>query len=98
MSATDDTTAIQTLLALDAAATETGVPVVVGAGLAPGLSDVLVRHAADGLDTIDDVNVARWGAAGDASASTVRVALADRGAELRDGDDRPAREARAARS
>jgi len=86
VSATDDTTAIQALLALDAAATETGVPVVVGAGLAPGLADVLVRHAADGLDTIDDVNVARWGAAGDASASTVRVALADRGAELRDGE------------
>jgi hypothetical protein len=46
---------------------------------------VLVRHAADGFDTVDDVNVARWGAAGDASASTVRIALADRGAELRDG-------------
>ena len=85
VSATDDTTAIQTLLELDAAARDTGVPVVVGAGLAPGLSDVLVRHAADGLDIVDDVNVARWGAAGDASASTVRVALADRGAELRDG-------------
>src|SRR6185295_5022013 len=83
--ATDDTVAIQTLLELDGAAVEHGVPVVVGAGLAPGLSDVLVRHAADGLDTVDDVNVARWGAAGEASASTVRVALADRGAELRDG-------------
>ena len=55
-------------------------------GSRPVSSDVLVRHAADGLDTIDDVNVARWGAAGDASASTVRVALADRGAELRDGE------------
>ncbi len=86
VSATDDTAAIQTLLELDDAARETGVPVVIGAGLAPGLSDVLVRHAADGLDKVDDVNVARWGAAGDASASTVRVALADRGAELRGGE------------
>jgi hypothetical protein len=85
VTATDDTVAIQTLLELDDAARDTNVPVVIGAGLAPGLSDVLVRHAADGLDTVDDVNVARWGAAGDASASTVRVALADRGAELRDG-------------
>jgi lysine 6-dehydrogenase len=85
VTATDDTVAIQTLLELDGAAVEHGVPVVVGAGLAPGLSDVLVRHAADGLDTVDDVNVARWGAAGEASASTVRVALADRGAELHDG-------------
>jgi hypothetical protein len=85
VSASDDTLTIQGLLALDDAARETGVPIVVGAGLAPGLSDVLVRHAADGFDTVDDVNVARWGAAGEASASTVRVALADRGAELRDG-------------
>jgi hypothetical protein len=84
-SASDDTATIQALLELDEAGRETGVPVVVGAGLAPGLSDVLVRHAADGFDTVDDVNVARWGAAGEASASTVRVALADRGAELRDG-------------
>ena len=85
VSATDDTTTIRGLLELDAAAKELGVAVVVGAGLAPGLSDVLVRHAADGFDTVDDVNIARWGAAGDASASSVRVALADRGAELRNG-------------
>jgi len=86
---TDDTNAIQSLLALDVAARETGVAVVVGAGLAPGLSDVLVRHAAEAFDTVDDVNVARWGTAGEASASTVRVALADRGAELRDHEIAP---------
>jgi hypothetical protein len=86
VSATDDTAAIQALLELHDAAVDTGVPVVIGAGLAPGLSDVLVRHAADALDAVDDVNVARWGAAGDASASTVRVALAERGAELRGGE------------
>ena len=86
VSASDDTLTIRDLLGLDAAARETGVPVLVGAGLAPGLSDVLVRHAADSFDSVDDVNVARWGAAGEASASSVRVALADRGAELRGGD------------
>ena len=85
VSATDDTLTIQSLLALDGAARELGVSIVVGAGLAPGLSDLLVRHAADSFDTVDDVNIARWGAAGEASASAVRVALADRGAELRDG-------------
>jgi len=85
VSASDDTETIQRLLGLDAAAREMGVPLVVGAGLAPGLSDVLVRHAADSFDTIDDVNIARWGAAGEASASSVRVALSARGAELRDG-------------
>ncbi len=85
VSASDDTETIQRLLELDAAAREIGVPIVIGAGLAPGLSDVLVRHAADSFDVIDDVNIARWGAAGEASASVVRVALGDRGAELRDG-------------
>ncbi|MGZ4674938.1 MAG: hypothetical protein ACXVJ7_09495 [Acidimicrobiia bacterium] len=84
VTATDDTTAIQALLELDAPARDTGVPIVIGAGLAPGLTDVLVRHARETFDVVDDVNVARWGAAGEASASTVRVALADRGAELRD--------------
>lgn len=85
VSVSDDTATIHELLELDYAARDRGVSIIVGAGLAPGLSDVLVRHAADSFDRIDDVNVARWGAAGDASASTVRVALADRGAELRDG-------------
>ncbi len=83
--ATDDTAAIAELLELDERAVELGVPVVVGAGLAPGLADVLVRHAADSFDTVDDVNVARWGSAGEASASTVRVALTGLGAERRNG-------------
>ena len=65
------------------------MPVVIGAGLAPGLGDVLLRHACDSFDVIDDVNIARWGVAGEASASTVRVALAERGAELRDGRVEP---------
>lgn len=85
VSATDDALTIQGLLELGPAAAEMGVTIAVGAGLAPGLSDVLVRHAAESFDTVDDVNIARWGAAGEASASSLRVALADRGAELRDG-------------
>ncbi len=86
VSASDDTATIQELLELDAPARENGVAIVIGAGLAPGLADVLVRHAAESFDTVDEVNVARWGAAGEASASSVRVALLDRGAELRDGE------------
>ena len=85
VSASDDTATIQELLELDIAARENGVAIVVGAGLAPGLADVLVRHAGEFFDAVDEVNVARWGAAGEASASSVRVALGDRGAELRDG-------------
>jgi hypothetical protein len=87
--ATDDAATIHLLLELDGAATEHAVPVVIGAGLAPGLGDVLLRHACDAFDLIDDVNIARWGVAGEASASTVRVALAERGAELRGGRVEP---------
>ncbi len=85
VSASDDTATLQELLELDTAAQENGLAIVIGAGLAPGLADVLVRHAAESFDMVDEVNVARWGAAGEASASSVRVALGDRGAELRDG-------------
>ena len=35
-----------------------------GCGLAPGLADVLARHAAGALDSVDEVHVARWGVAG----------------------------------
>ena len=35
--------------------------VVIGCGLAPGLSDVLARHAAGALDTVDEIHVSRLG-------------------------------------
>ncbi len=89
VTATDDAATLHLLLELDDAARERDVPVVIGAGLAPGLGDLLLRHACDAFDLVDDVNVARWGIAGDASASTVRVALAERGAELRAGRVEP---------
>ena len=60
VSASDDTATIQELLELDRAAHENGVAIVVGAGLAPGLADVLARHAAESFDAVDEVNVARW--------------------------------------
>jgi len=81
----DDHEAIRTLLALDAFAAEQGVPVVAGAGLAPGLSDVLARHAAGTLDEVTEVHVARYGAAGPASRSAFRQAHRDRAVEWRDG-------------
>lgn len=55
------------LLDLHAAAVESGTTVVVGAGLAPGLSEVLARFAAGHLDEVEEVHVARYGAAGPAS-------------------------------
>jgi len=67
----DDHEALDALLALRGAAAA-GVTVAVGCGLAPGLVDVLARHAADGLDAAEEIRVARSGWAGPASVATVR--------------------------
>lgn len=74
----DDPTVIASLHALDSAACDAGVPVVAGAGLAPGLSDVLARHAADALDSVDEINIARFGVAGTASRAAYKSACKER--------------------
>ena len=60
--------------------------VAVGCGLAPGLGDVLARHAAAALDDVDELHVARWGVAGDACVESVRHAHREPGLEWRDGE------------
>jgi hypothetical protein len=84
-SAGDDVLGIQGMLSFEAMARDAGVTLAAGCGLAPGLADVLARHAADSFDVVDEINVARYGAAGDASHSTVRRALRERPVEVRDG-------------
>jgi hypothetical protein len=61
------------------------VAVRTGAGLGPGLSEVLVRHAADDFDAVDEVHVARVGVAGPACAEAVRAARRATPGEWRDG-------------
>ena len=81
----DDADTIGSLLDLDDAAREAGITLAAGCGLAPGLADVLARHAADALEVVEEIHVARAGSAGPAC----RMALlrADRGPvlEWRDG-------------
>jgi hypothetical protein len=86
VSTVDDAEAIAALLELDEPARRAGVLVAPGCGLAPGLADVLARHTADALDSVDEINVARAGAAGPASAAAVRRALRDPAVEWRDGE------------
>jgi hypothetical protein len=62
-----------------------GVAVVVGCGLAPGLADVLARHAADALDDVDEVHVARFGVAGGACEAAARATQRAPAVEWRDG-------------
>ena len=68
----DDHEAIAALLALSGSAAAAGVTVAAGCGLAPGQAAVLARHAADQLDVVDEIRLARSGWAGPASIATVR--------------------------
>lgn len=86
--ASDDDDGIDALLALDTAARERGATVVVGCGLAPGLTDVLARHAADALEQPDEVHVSRVGTAGETCAAALRRARRERPAEWRDDSRR----------
>jgi hypothetical protein len=81
----DERDGIAALLGLDAAARAAGVMVLVGCGLVPGLGDVLARHAADSLDSADEVHVARVGAAGPACLSALRRARREPPIEWLDG-------------
>lgn len=81
----DEEAALAALLALDETARTAGVAVVAGCALVPGLSEVLARHAADALDSADEVHVARTGAAGPECVAALRRVRRDRALEWHDG-------------
>jgi hypothetical protein len=87
----DAAEAIDDLLGLDDLARDGGSAVVVGCGLAPGLTEVLARHACDALDRTDEVHVARVGAAGDECIAALRRARKERPLEWHDGSWRSER-------
>jgi Shikimate / quinate 5-dehydrogenase len=85
-SAADREATLRSLLALDAEARVHSTSVVAGCGLAPGLTDVLARHAVGALDAVDELHVARWGVAGSESAAEARRAQREEAREWRDGE------------
>ena len=91
VSTVDDADAIEEVLELDDSARRAGVVLAPGCGLAPGLADVLARHAADALDAVDEIHVARAGSAGPASTAAVRRARREPPAEWCDGEWREER-------
>ena len=62
----DDESDLMGLRSLTESARRSGVAIIAGCGLAPGLADVLARHAADAFDEVDEIGVARAGTSGDA--------------------------------
>lgn len=82
----DDPDEVRALLDLDRLAVERGVRLVVGAAMSPGLSCLLVRHAASELDVVDEIHVSRHGAAGPACARQRLRALRGTAVDWRDGE------------
>jgi hypothetical protein len=94
-SSEDDVDAVVALQGLDERATARGVTIALGCGLAPGLADVLARHAADAFDEVHEIRVARTGWGGPACQSTARRARREPALEWHDGhwrDDQPSGE------
>ncbi|HEV7862540.1 MAG TPA: hypothetical protein VGR20_07560 [Acidimicrobiia bacterium] len=81
----DDADTIRSVLDLDDAAREAGVTLAAGCGLAPGLADVLARHAADALESVSEIHVARAGSAGPACRSAIDRSRHGPVLEWRDG-------------
>ena len=76
---------VRDLLDLDAEARERGRTIVVGAGFSPGLSCLLVRHAATAFDAVEEVHVAKVGTGGPACARVHHRSLGGTGVDWRDG-------------
>ena len=85
LSISDDADEVAELLALDALARSADRALVVGAGFCPGLSCLLVGHAAAQLDRVDVINVYRAGTGGPACARQHHRTLQRSGQEWLDG-------------
>ena len=86
VSTADDPEVVGELLELRSDAVAKGVRVVLGAAMSPGLSCLLARHAASELHRVDEIHVARQGAAGPACARQRLRALRGSGVDWRDGE------------
>lgn len=82
---TSDVAETRALLDADQEARYQDVPLVVGAGFMPGLTCLLARLAADELDMVDEVHVAKTGTGGPACARQHHRSLSSSAVDWRDG-------------
>ncbi|MEL6892090.1 MAG: hypothetical protein AAFP84_10875 [Actinomycetota bacterium] len=87
VSISDQVADVRALLSLGHAAERAGVPLVVGAGMSPGLSGLLARHLAVDLATIDEIRVGIHGTAGPSCARQHHRALARTSISIVDGQE-----------
>ena len=85
VSISDDLADVRAMTDLDDQARGAGVPLVVGAGMEPGLTGLLARHLAAELSVCDEIHVAVHGTAGPACARQQHHALRGRAIGYHDG-------------
>jgi siroheme synthase (precorrin-2 oxidase/ferrochelatase) len=88
VSVDDDQRMIFHLLGMNAAVADAGLTFAIGAGLVPGLGDLLARHALAEFDHVDEIRVARAGAAGPMSVATLKRELREAGVDRHAGEYR----------
>lgn len=86
VSVADGMAEVEGLLRFRAAARAAQTPLIIGAGMAPGLTDVLARQAAVTFDAVDEIHVAKAGTGGPACARQHHRALGDEALDWRDGE------------
>jgi hypothetical protein len=85
VSVSDEMDTVEDLRKLHDLASERHLSLVLGAGFAPGLACLLARHAANGLDVVDEIHIAKFGTGGPACARQHHRALRSDGLDWRNG-------------
>jgi saccharopine dehydrogenase-like NADP-dependent oxidoreductase len=85
VSTSDEVGDVEALLDLGPLAEAAGTTLVLGAAFSPGLSCLLARHAADLLDDVTEIHVARAGTGGPACAAQHHRALGGSALDWRNG-------------
>lgn len=86
VSMSDDVDDVDELTRMHGRALDNGIPLVIGAAMAPGLSGLLARLLADQLDTVDEIHVAMHGTAGPSCAHQHHRALGGTSTAFHDGE------------